>query len=128
MPLLQPPWQPNQGPPYVGAQPGMYPVDMQATLLHYQAMQPAEHFRAPYYPNTVAAAALPPGVKLEASSSDSQQAESSGAKIDLPAPAQPDKPAHPPHVRRKVSQTHRTAQKRYRERQKVDAWHGRGVW
>ena len=101
------------------AQPGMYPIDMSETLQHYQAMQPAEYHPDPAHAIAAPTPALAPEAKQDASSSDSQQADRSGARNRKPKKAQPDSPDNPPHVKGKVKQTHRTAQKRYRERQKV---------
>jgi hypothetical protein len=118
VPMLQPPHQVLK-PPYAGAQSGCYPIDMPETLLHCHAMLPAEPFPTALQSHEIAAPALAPVSKQEASSSDSQHADSGCARIQLPSATQPDTPSQPPHVKGKVKQTHRTAQKRYRERQKV---------
>ena len=123
-PLMQQSLQAHQvlATPHGVAQPGMYPIDMSAALQHYQAMQPAEHSPVPAHPTAAAAPALAPEAKQGASSSDSQQANRSGTRRRSQPNTSPEDPADPPHVKGKVKQTHRTAQKRYRERQKV--WPG----
>ncbi len=107
--------------PHGVAQPGMHPIDMSEALLHYQAMQPAaELYPAPAHAIAAATPALAPEAKQDASSSDSQQADRTGARTRKPLPTrQHSPPEDPPHMKGKVKQTHRTAQKRYRERQKV---------
>lgn len=129
-PLMQQSLQAHQvfAPLHGVAQPGMYPIDMSETLQHYQAMQPAQYYPARAHPVAAATPALAPEAKQDASSSDSQRADRSGARTRKPLPTQlDDSPPDPPQVKGKVKQTHRTAQKRYRERQKVCPRHCRSA-
>lgn len=123
--LPQPPAQPQElaKPFYGGVQPAMYACGSAQPLLPVSAIQPAVP-AAP--PRTIAAAApAPQTIRTHStSSSGSQRGDSrgsGGARMQLPQSAQPDTPQHPSHLKGRVKQTHRTAQKRYRERQKASA-------
>lgn len=124
VPLLHPHVRPQQAPGLssAGAQPELQAADMVKLLLQYQqytGMPDLMSVPAPPHPADAAAApasalAVAPRVP---SSSGSDNAAASQAQMPMPPSTGSGSPSH--RHRGRVKQTHQTAQKRYRDRQRV---------
>jgi hypothetical protein len=122
-PLQHPHVQPQlpPGPSAGGAQPELQAADMVKLLLQYQQYTGMPNLSVTPPPLPADAAAAPASALAVAprvpSSSGSDNAAGSQAQMQMPPSTGSGSPSH--RHRGRVKQTHQTAQKRYRDRQRV---------
>ena len=123
---MHPHVQPQQAPApsAVGAQPDLQAADMVRLLQQYQQYTGMPHFTVPAPPLPADGASAPASALAVAprvpSSSGSDNAAASQAPMQMPpSTGGSGSPSH--RHRGRVKQTHQTAQKRYRDRQRVRA-------